>query len=679
MTWSYEIRAAAEPRKAEVAIFGEIGESWFDETVTARKFVAEFAAIDADEITIRINSHGGSVVDGLAIYNAIRRHPAKTVASVEGVAASIASYISMAADVRRIAANALYMMHGAWTVAAGNSKKMREVADVLDLHSSSMAAGYASASGKSLDAIKALLTDGQDHWYSAAEAVAEGYFHESGEAVEAVASVSPAAARNYAPTLFPAVTAASIPKGTTMPDPNPAPAVAAAPAPATPEPAPLDEAGIRAAALRAESERRQEVRAVFSRFEQHEGIPALRDAAVDDHAVTVAVARERLLAHLGAQAQPIAGGAVVTVEDETDKRMQGMVASLMIRAGVAPSDMRKAHGGNPWRGNTLVDMARASLIRAGINPEGLDRMQIVGLAFTQSTSDFPILLENVLHKTLQQAYALAPDTWSRFCATGSVSDFRAHKRYRTGSIGNLDPVNELGEFESKAIPDGESDSITASTRGNIINISRQTIINDDLGAFTSLASSLGRAARRTIEAAVYARLAENSGNGPTLEDGNPLFHASHGNLVSSGPGAPTVAQFDAMRVLMAQQKDVGGNDYLDLRPAIWLGPLSLRGAAVGVNEAEYDDEATKNQRRPNISRGLVRDIVDTPRLTGNAYYMFADPNEAPAMEVAFLDGNSEPFLESQAGFTVDGTAWKVRLDFGVAPRDYRGAVKNPGQ
>ena len=78
-------------------------------------------------------------------------------------------------------------------------------------------------------------------------------------------------------------------------------------------------------------------------------------------------------------------------------------------------------------------------------------------------------------------------------------------------------------------------------------------------------------------------------------------------------------------------------------------------------------------------RGLFRDVVDTPRLTGTRNYLFADPSEAPVIEVAFLDGNQEPYVEQQAGFTVDGTQYKVRLDFGVAAIDYRGAVTNAGQ
>lgn len=678
MSWHYDIKAldAADSggsRRAEVAIFGSIGESWFEETVTAKEFVGDFAAIDADEITIRINSHGGSVVDGLAIFNAIKRHPAATIASVEGVAASIASYIAMACDIRTIAENALFMLHGAWAVTQGNSTKLREVANLLDLHSAAMATGYSAASGKPLTDIRNMLTDGTDHWYSAQEAFDEGYFDSINQAVEAVASIAPGTMASYAPSAIVAASAASKPKGKSM-EPTPASAVPAAPAAAIQTP---DEGAIRAAAIKSESQRRFDIQSAFKPFIDRDGVPDLQASCVDDHEIDVQAANQKLLAHLGSQAQPVGGKSIVTIQDETDKRVDGIVASIMMRAGVADADTRKAHAGNPWRGNTLLDVARASLARAGVKCEGLDKMQIVGLAFTQSTSDFPILLENVLHKTLQQAYALAPDTWSRFCAIGSVSDFRAHKRYRTGSIGNLDTLTELGEFKHKVIPDGEADSVTASTRGNIITISRQGIINDDLGAFTGLASSLGRAARRTIEAAVYARLAENSGAGPTLSDGLAMFHATHGNLVATG-AAPSVDQFDSMRVLMAQQKDVGGNDFLDLRPSIWLGPVGLGGTARVVNNSEYDPDAANKLQRANKVRGLVGDIVDTPRLSGTAYYMFSNPADAPAFEVAFLDGNDTPFLENQTGFSVDGTAWKVRLDFGVAPRDYRGGVKNNG-
>ena len=281
-----------------------------------------------------------------------------------------------------------------------------------------------------------------------------------------------------------------------------------------------------------------------------------------------------------------------------------------------------------------------------------------------------------MHKTLQAAYATAALTWNRFCATGSVSDFRAHNRYRTGSFGSLDAVNELGEYVNKSIPDGEKASITAGTKGNIINLSRTAIINDDLGAFVGLSNMLGRAAARTVEADVYALLASNTGLGPTMGDGKTLFHADHKNITTGA--ALSMAAIDADRVAMASQLDVSGNDYLDLRPAVLLVPIGLGGTARSINDAQYDPDTANKLQKPNIVNGLFRDIVDTPRMTGTRRYLFADPSEAPVLEVAFLDGNQNPYLELQNGFDVDGARYKVRLDYGVGAIDYRGAVTNAG-
>ena len=425
------------------------------------------------------------------------------------------------------------------------------------------------------------------------------------------------------------------------------------------------------------------VKQAFSKFLDRDGVRDLHDEILADPSVTEEQARARLLDKLGEDVEPLTPKAhaprVEAGMDEQEKRRAGVAAALMTRAGVATAEIKaKAGADNPWRGARLLDIARECAEAAGVNTRGMMPQDIAKAAFTQSTSDFPVLLEDAMHKTLQSAYGTAPDTWSRFCATGSVSDFRDHHRYRLGSLGNLDAVNELGEFKNKAIPDGERSTVNVSTKGNIINLSRQTIVNDDLGAFIGASAMLGRAARRSIEADVYALLAENGGLGPTQADGQPLFHANRNNVDTTG-GANSTARWDAMRVLMSQQKDISGNDYLDLRPAIWLGPVGLGGAARGVNEAEYDDEATRNQRKPNVSRGLVRDIVDSPRLSGSRYYLLSDPSEAPVFEVVFLDGQDSPFLDRQEGFDVDGTRWKVRLDYGVHAVDFRGAVTNAGE
>lgn len=428
--------------------------------------------------------------------------------------------------------------------------------------------------------------------------------------------------------------------------------------------------------LAADRARRVGIRAEFAPFAASAWAPELLKTCEDDHDCTPQAASQKILAKLAADVQPVGAVHIETVEDEADKRRDAIVAALLTRAGVADQPTKAAAMASGYRGHKLLDIAKASLTHAGIKFDRMDPMQIVGAAFTQSTSDFPVLLENAMYKVLQNAYATAADTWSRFCATGSVSDFRDHPRYRVGSLGNLSALNELGEFVNKTIPDGEKSVMRAGTKGNVINLSRQAIINDDMGAFLGLAANFGRAARRTIEADVYALLALNGGLGPAMTDGLTLFHATHANIGTGS--ALAVAGLDADRVLMASQTDVGGNDFLDLRPSVLLVPLGLGGAARAVVGAEYDDDSQKNQRKPNVIRDLYDDIVDTPRMTGTRRYSFANPTDAPVIEVAFLDGNSEPYLESEAGFSVDGTRWKVRLDYGVGAVDYRGAVTNAG-
>ena len=425
-----------------------------------------------------------------------------------------------------------------------------------------------------------------------------------------------------------------------------------------------------------------QVLAMFKPFAANPGVLALQTEVLADPELTIEVIQARLLTEVGKGAEPAnpAGSHpnVQTLADETDKRRDAVVSALLVRAGVEhDAKVRASMSSNPFRGYKLLDLARASLQRAGIKTDGMDQMEIVAASFTQGTSDFPVLLENTMHKTLQNAYARAALTWNRFCAIGNVSDFRAHNRYRTGSFGVLDVLNELGEFVNKSIPDGEKSTITATTKGNIINLSRQAIINDDLGAFVGLANMLGRAAGRTVEADVYALLALNAGLGPTMVDGKTLFHADHGNI-GAGGAAISMATIDADRVLMASQLDVSGNDYLDLRPAVLLVPIGLGGTARSINDAQYDPDTANKLQKPNVVNGLYRDIVDTPRLTGTRRYSFADATEAPVLEVAFLDGRQEPYLELQNGFDVDGGRYKVRLDYATGAVDHRGAVTNAG-
>lgn len=766
----YTIRAKSDDT-AEVLIYGDIGDSWYDESVTAQKFVKELQALADKNLIVRINSYGGSVSDGVAIYNAIKRHPKSKTVEIDGVAVSIASLIAMSGDTINIAENALVMVHAPWSYAVGNSADMRTTADLLDKYAEAMATSYASKTGKSAEECYALLSDGIDHWYSAEEAKNFGFVDNiTGSTTpdeEAARYQQAALARFKIPAAAAArlripltdVSAALSPRFAigdrvtikTPHDPAHAtgeivlvsaepvygvavdgmesmgmhrwytdsemekeeqsdsedntgsmqmkyrkfPAAAAAQFTPTKEivmpplnpPAadqqPDNVVAIENAAKAKEQARikarNADVQQAYARFMDREGVAALYAEVIADPALTTEQANAKLLAKLGEGAEPLAptaSGRVAPGEDARDKQRAAMSGSIMARIGAGAAD-----SANPYRGMRMHELARVCLQSAGVKVDGMSMLDIASMALThqvprgaQTTSDFPVILENTLHKLVLTGFQGQTSTWQRFCKVGFVSDFRAWNRLVPGLLGNLDEVNEHGEYKNKNIPDAQKNSITAKRRGNIIQITPETIVNDDTGYIAGIASGLGATGQRAVERAVYALLNSN----PVLSDGIALFHASHANLAATG-AVPSVDTLDVARQALASQKAPGDDqEYLDIQPAVAVVPLSQGGNTRVIVTAVYDPDTANKLQRPNKVNGIVKDIVDSPRLSGTAYYLFADPNVAPVIEVVFLDGQSTPKLMQDPDFRTSGVAWKVELPFGVGAVDYRGGFKNPG-
>jgi ATP-dependent protease ClpP protease subunit len=166
---SYSPRAAAnEP--ANIQIFDQIGEDWFSNSgVTAKSFAETLQAVGPGPLNVEINSPGGNVWDGLAIYNMLRGRQAPVTTKVVGVAASIASIIALAGDTVEIADAALMMIHDPSGLAAGTSEDMRKMADALDQHAAILAGVYEKKTGKTASAIRAAMK--AETWFTSAEAI----------------------------------------------------------------------------------------------------------------------------------------------------------------------------------------------------------------------------------------------------------------------------------------------------------------------------------------------------------------------------------------------------------------------------------------------------------------------------------------------------------------------------
>lgn len=162
-------RIENKANESTVYIYDEIG--WFG--VTAEAFIKDLNKIEAKTINIRLNTPGGSVFDGTAIFNAIKQHKSKTVTYIDGLAASIGSIIALASDEVRMAKNAFFMLHEAWSIVIGNASTMREEADLLDKVDGVISQTYMDKTGKDKKEIKALMS--KETWLTAKEAKEMGF------------------------------------------------------------------------------------------------------------------------------------------------------------------------------------------------------------------------------------------------------------------------------------------------------------------------------------------------------------------------------------------------------------------------------------------------------------------------------------------------------------------------
>lgn len=179
---------------ADIYIFGEIvtsGYEWYESDVSASGFQKDLKGLgEVDTINLHINSPGGSVFDGIAIYQMLVQHKAKINVYIDGLAASIASVIAMAGDNIYIPKNAMLMVHNPWTMAVGNASELRKQADDLDKIGQSMQESYLSKTSGKLDqeTLQKLLDD--ETWLSADDAVTYGFADEVLEENRAAACVS---------------------------------------------------------------------------------------------------------------------------------------------------------------------------------------------------------------------------------------------------------------------------------------------------------------------------------------------------------------------------------------------------------------------------------------------------------------------------------------------------------
>ena len=286
-----------------------------------------------------------------------------------------------------------------------------------------------------------------------------------------------------------------------------------------------------------------------------------------------------------------------------------------------------------------------------------------------TTSDFPLILANVANKTLRDAYDESPRSFRPIVRVTTVPNYKEVSRTQLGEAPQLLFINEDDEYERGTMGEA-SETYKLKKYGRIFTITRETLINDDLDAFSRSATAMGRQAANLESDLVWAVLTSN----PTMGDGVVLFHATHGNV---GTGVIAIAGLNLARSTMRKQTGLDGATKLGIVPRHVLVPAALETTA--QQQLALGVIPTTAEEASPFRRTI--DVIAEPRLDDDSalqWYLAADPGQIDTIEMAYLPGEQGPVTESRQGFEVDGIDIKIRHDVVAKALDWRGLYRSSG-
>lgn len=414
-------------------------------------------------------------------------------------------------------------------------------------------------------------------------------------------------------------------------------------------------------AMEQERKRTSEITAMFRDF----------DVEGADEAIvlgkSVEEAREMVMDQLRARNK---GVSVTMGEAESDKFRAAAQDAVLMAAGIPVAE--PAAGAQELRGYSMVEMARESLRReSGSTVNFGDNMELARAAIN-STSTFPAIMSNLANKSVMVGFNEAETTYQIWAGKGSNRDFKEAARVALSEAGTLELVPEGGQFKQDSF--GEASARTkVATYGKLFSLTRQAIINDDLGLFSKIATKYGSAAKRLVNKMVYAQLTGNV----KMQDNVALFDTKHGNVAGTGEALSVKAIAKAITA-MRRQKGITGEATLNITPKYLVVPPELEMTAYQiVNSTAAVDGVNSGVANPYKGRFIV--VADAELTDPDAWYLVADATQHDTIEVTYLNGIETPRLETRQGFDVDGIEYKVAFDCGVSALDFRGVFKNAGK
>jgi hypothetical protein len=307
-------------------------------------------------------------------------------------------------------------------------------------------------------------------------------------------------------------------------------------------------------------------------------------------------------------------------------------------------------------------------IRGALHPE----LSVVREANEVTTSVINHALANAISKRLVQDYSAQPQDWKKLCAIRSIRDYKPQYRVLLHDFGTLGTVNENAAYTNLAWDDTR-ETYTPAKRGNLVVVTREAILNDDLEAIRRIPAKLAIAAATTINEFVYGLFTGN----PALGDNSKVFDDGTQNTHKNrGTTALAASALQAAITQMMKQTNSAGKR-LGIKPRYLLLPPDLYWTAVTILNSTLLPGSQNNDANP--LQGMLEPIVVPQFTDAKDYYLMADPAQIECLEVGFINGQETPELLVQDNpttgsvFTNDAISYKVRWEFGGGWLDYRGA------
>lgn len=353
-------------------------------------------------------------------------------------------------------------------------------------------------------------------------------------------------------------------------------------------------------------------------------------------------------------------------ETDAEKRSAAMTDALLMRGGIYVDKV--VPGADQFRSMRLRDMMVDQLEREGrANARYMDDTDLIRAAMT-GTGAFPNVLAATVNKAASTAYVAAPTTFETFTSEGAMSDFKPTKSVRISEAGELVEIRENGEFKHDELTDAGVEKVLA-TYGRSFSLTRQAIINDDLGMLTKIPQSYAAAARRGLNRLVYKLLADDKN-----------YSTAKGNKAGTA-SALSVAALSAARKAMRTQKNLRNKEVLNIAPKFLIVPAALETAANQLLHS-LSDPSQQNAAVVNPFSNSLQIVCDAEldAISETAWYLAAAPGVGvDTIEVSYLNGNKSPMIESRPAWERLGMEFRIYMDYGVTVLDYKGLYLNEGK